>query len=102
MKGLQEQMERWAEENAKQLAELDRNLQMLEVPSFDFVKDLRPELVKDGYLKEDEEIKSIEINDEFIKINGKAIKESDQKKYRDIVNKNAYGPKLPHYPGRRE
>lgn len=103
MKGLEEQMERWAEENAKQFAELDRNFQMLEVPSFDFVKDLRPELVKDGYLKEDEEIKSIEINDEFIKINGKTIKESDQKKYRDIVNKNAYGPKLPpSYPGRRE
>jgi len=102
MRGLEEQMERWAEENARQFAELDRNLQMLEVPSFDFVKNLRPELVKDGYLKEDEEIRSIEINDEFIKINGKTIKESDQKKYRDIVKKSSYGPKLPHYPGRRE
>ncbi len=102
MKNFEEQMERWSEENAKQFAELDRNLKMLEVPSFDFVKDLRPELVKDGYLKEDEEIKSIEINDEFIKINGKTIKESDQKKYRNIVEKNSYGPKLHSYPGRRE
>ena len=102
MKEFGEQMERWAEENARQFEELERNFNAMEVPRFDFVKDLLPELVKDGYLKEGEEIKSIEINDEVIKVNGKTIKESDQKKYRDIIKKNSYGPKLPRHPARLE
>jgi len=102
MKNFGEQMERWAEENAKTFAELDRNLMMLDVPHFDFPKELREMLVKDGYLKEDEEIKSIEINNEIFKVNGKQIKETDQKKYNDFLKKNSLGPKRPPHPGRRE
>lgn len=102
MQKFAEEMGRWAEENARHFEELERNLEALEVPSFDFVKDLRPDLIKDGYLREDEEIKSIEINDDVIKVNGKTVKESDQKKYRDIIKENSYGPKLHHRPGRLE
>jgi beta-lactamase regulating signal transducer with metallopeptidase domain len=107
MKDFGEQMEQWAEENAKAFAELDRNLNMLEVPHFEFPKEFREELVKDGYLKDDEEIKSIEINNEIIKVNGKKIKEADQSKYNDILKKNSLGSmkqlrRVPPSPGRRE
>lgn len=107
MKNFGEQMERWAEENAKAFADLDRDFSMLEVPHFDFPKEFNDELVKDGYLKKDEEIKNIEINNDVIKVNGKQIKDSDQKKYNDILKKNSLGSmkqmrRVPPAPGRRE
>ena len=110
MENFSDEMGQWAQHNARafeelqrrQLEQLERNFQTMEVPNFDFVKAVRPELIKDGYLKEDEEIKSIEINDEVIKINGKTIKKSDRKKYLDILKKNSYGPKLHPHPGRME
>jgi beta-lactamase regulating signal transducer with metallopeptidase domain len=110
MQNFNEEMGQWAENNARAFEELERRqmeqlestFKAMEVPSFDFVKDLRPQLVKDGYLKEDEEIKSIEINNEVIKVNGKTIKESDRKKYKAIIDKNSFGPKLRPRPGRME
>jgi hypothetical protein len=102
MENFGEQMGRWAEENARQFEQLEQQFKAFEDSQFVFEKEFRDELVNDGYLKKDEEIKSIEINDEVIKINGKTIKESDEKKYREIIRKNSYGPKLPPRPGRLE
>ena len=79
----------------KQLAQLDEQHKGNgRTRSWNVEKALREQLVKDGYLEADEKIKSIEINDEIIKINDKEIKESDQKKYREILKKNSYGPNL--------
>jgi bla regulator protein BlaR1 len=106
MKNLEENMQQWEVANNEQLRQLDQQLRVMEERSWNVEKALREQLVKDGYLGSDEKIKSIEINNDMIKINDKEIKESDQKKYRDLLKKNSFGPKLPdpphHFPGRRE
>ena len=99
MKNFEQQIERWSEENEKQFKQLDEQFKALEDSRMVFEKEFRDQLVKDGYLKEDEDIKSIEINNESIKINDKNIKDSDLKKYRELLMKNSFGP---NFPGRRE
>lgn len=44
-------------------------------------------LVEDGYLKKDDELKSIKWDDNAIEINGKKVKESDRKKYQEHHDK---------------
>ncbi|HMG91693.1 MAG TPA: M56 family metallopeptidase [Chryseolinea sp.] len=103
VKSLEEQMERWSEDNEKNLEQLENQVKALEDSRLVFEKEFREQLIKDGYLKANEDIKSIEINDESIKINDKTIKDTDQKKYREILKKNSFGPSPPHpFPGRRE
>jgi bla regulator protein blaR1 len=106
MKNFEQQMQRWSEDNEKNLAQLDKQLQAFEESRVVFEKEFRDQLIKDGYLKADEDMKSIEINDEYIKINDKTIKDADEKKYREILEKNSFGLKHPrpphHFPGRRE
>jgi bla regulator protein BlaR1 len=99
MKNFEQDMKRWSEENEKTFEQLDEQFNALEDSRMVFEKEFRDQLVKDRYLKEDEEIKSIEINNESIKINDKNIKDSDLKKYRDLLKKNSFGP---NFPGRRE
>ncbi len=52
-----------------------------------FTKELREELVKDGYLKNTTERFEMEIDDEDVYINHEKIKEKDAKKYIKIKNK---------------
>ncbi|HEX6893347.1 MAG TPA: hypothetical protein VF141_21700, partial [Chryseolinea sp.] len=106
MKSFEQQIQRWSVENEKNFEMLDRQLKALEGSRLVFEKEFREQLIKDGYLKADEDMKSIEINDEHIKINDKTVKDSDEKKYREILKKNSFGPDMPHaprhVPGRRE
>ena len=106
MENFEQDMERWSADNEKNFEQLDNQLKALEDSRLVFEKEFREQLINDGYLKADEEMKSIEINDESIKINDKTIKESDEKKYREILKKNSFGPDMPHaprhLPGRRE
>jgi hypothetical protein len=105
MKNFSEQMERWSEENAKTFEQLEKSLQELEHHGGVFDKEFRDELVKDGYLNNEEDLKSIEINDDVMKVNGKEIKQSDLKKYRELIKKNSHYFSVPHPPhpgGRRE
>jgi bla regulator protein blaR1 len=53
----------------------------------DFEKEAREELIQDGYLKSDERIESISIDDDEIKFNGITIKEEHATKYRDMQQK---------------
>lgn len=94
MKNLEQDMQRWEEANHDQLQQLDEQIKAMEERRWKVEKALREQLVKDGYLASDEKIKSIEINDEIIKINDKEIKEADRKKYHDLLEKHSYGPHL--------
>lgn len=48
---------------------------------------LRDELLKDGYLSEDESIQSLEWNNDSFKVNNKQIREEHEKKYKDLNEK---------------
>ncbi|MEO5980504.1 MAG: M56 family metallopeptidase [Chryseolinea sp.] len=56
----------------------------------------KKELVKDGYLKDSDQINNIEISNDDVTVNGMKIKGSDQQKYRKLL-----GQDLRH-PGRME
>jgi hypothetical protein len=53
----------------------------------EFEKVAQEELVKDGYLKQDEKIESISWSDDVIEFNGKMIKREHVDKYRDLKEK---------------
>ena len=77
-----EKMETWQEAHREQFKELEKNFHGIEQRTKDFQKDLKKMLIKDGYLKENEELKHMHWNlNGDIEINGKKIKESDNKKY---------------------
>ena len=101
MRDFEQQMEHWAEENARNFEQLDRQLKAVEDSRREFEKEIRNELNNDGYLKEGVKISSIEINNEIIKINGKPLKDSDQKKYRDLLKKDSFYHEGPKHPGGR-
>lgn len=48
--------------------------------------------IKDGYLKKDEKIYSINISDDTMEINGKKIKEKDAKRYREMLDAVSFNP----------
>ena len=68
------------------------NVKAMERSIHSFQKELRDQLIKDGYLEADEKINSIEIKDEQIRINKTEIKPSDQKKYQQLLEKFSQGP----------
>ncbi len=53
-----------------------------------FLKELKSELVKDGYIKSEDDKVSFIMNDEVISINGEEITPEHQKKYLDIYEKH--------------
>jgi bla regulator protein blaR1 len=83
------------EEHARELQEHARdlevtNMQMIEMEGRmkTFEREIKKELVKDGYIKEGDEIKSLNFDDNgAIEINGKKMKEGDEKKYHSIHRK---------------
>jgi bla regulator protein blaR1 len=89
--GLEKQMEEHAaqlEFHARDLEAAQMELQEMESRMEAFEREIMKELIKDGYLKEGEELKSINWDDrDSIEINGKKIKEVDEKKYHQIHRK---------------
>lgn len=70
---------------------LDVNLDKLniEMEKLDnFLKDLKSELVKDGYIKNEDEKMNLLMNDEVMTINGNEITPEHQKKYLEIYEKH--------------
>ncbi|MCX2744373.1 M48 family metalloprotease [Mangrovivirga sp. M17] len=73
--------------------ELKREMAELKVEMAEFEREMKKrnaiikaELVKDGYVSTNEEIKTIEIKNDEIKVNGKKIKPEHQKKYKKIID----------------
>lgn len=69
------------------LAYAQNKLNLLDGRMSEFNKGLKKMLVEDGYLKKDDELKSIKWDDNAIEINGKKVKESDRKKYQEHHDK---------------
>jgi bla regulator protein blaR1 len=67
-------------EKESDLKEMEENFQLLE-------KEIKLQLIKDGYLKEGEELNTINFSDHDLKVNGKPIKDSDLQKYFDLKKK---------------
>ena len=70
------------------LKNLDEDLKHMDEDIKAFEKDAQEELVKDGYLEQDEKIESIEWTDETIKFNNKEIKPKHLDKYRKLKSKH--------------
>lgn len=86
-KNLQENMKRTQEVEMENFRNLELDLKIHDDNFRKYEQDLRERLIEDGYLSENEAIKSMEWNDESYKINGNPIKESDKKKYNDLQEK---------------
>lgn len=70
---------------------LDVNLDKLniEMEKLDnFLKELKSELVRDGYIKSEDEKMNLLMNDDVMTINGKEISREHQKKYMEIYEKH--------------
>ena len=76
------------------VAAMEDNLRDMEVQMKAFENRLKKELVADGYVKESDEIKTIDWTDKGLKVNGKMIKESDQEKYRNLKKKYFRGAQI--------
>lgn len=88
------EMKRWQDENAIHLREMEKNMKIMEEDmkvmerkQKALEKELTTELIKDRYLGAEEKINSIQVTDDNIEINGKKIKASDQKKYKELFKK---------------
>jgi hypothetical protein len=88
----EESMRRWEKDHEEQMQRLERKMEEQQENMQKFVAELAKELVQDGYLKKDEKIKEINWSkDGSIRINGKEIKDSDnkyQKLYKKYLNEN--------------
>lgn len=83
-----QRMMEWEKEHGEtHRRNMDNKLKALEKNMQAFEKALKDELVKDGYLKKNEELKSLNWNNDHIEVNGKSIKRSDEKKYRELHNR---------------
>ncbi|MEQ9164637.1 MAG: hypothetical protein RLO12_00150, partial [Fulvivirga sp.] len=85
----QMQLER---ENMKSLREemvkLEREMDVFEQKMKKFDEELKNELVKDGYIKSSEDIKTLEVSgDGQFKVNRVKISDKDSKKYAEIYEK---------------
>jgi len=88
---LHEQME---ELQSRHFGDLDEhfNLQYEQIGGYE--TKLRDELIKDGYLSENEQINSLEWNNDTFKVNGKSISPKHREKYRKL-NEEFFGPSEP-------
>jgi beta-lactamase regulating signal transducer with metallopeptidase domain len=83
----QHEMQDWERDDALNLDKLNEDLQVLEENTRNFEKELKDELVKDGYFTKDEQIKNFEWSNGEIKVNNKKIKDSHKKKYNELHNR---------------
>ena len=84
-KNLEKQWEGLRDLQMEHLQNLDMDMGDLEgnFPN-NFLQALQKQLIEDGYLKENEKVNSIEWNDGVLKVNGKAIKDADEKKNKEL------------------
>lgn len=78
------------------LSSLDKDLKKLgaEMERLDnFFKEIKRELVKDGYLKNEDEKMNLIFNEELIEVNGKVLSPEHHKKYAKLYEKH-FGEKL--------
>jgi bla regulator protein BlaR1 len=87
MKKFESDMRDWETVNGPKLKAMEEKMKGFEQKMKAFEADLREQLVKDGYLSQDEKIHSMNWNDDDITINGTKIKSSDVQKYRDLHRK---------------
>jgi hypothetical protein len=84
----QEDMQEHAREMQQRATEMqyrERELSTMDRKMQRFEEELKTQLVKDGYLGKNENIETLNWGDNGdIRINGKKIKEADQKKYNDL------------------
>jgi len=99
MQEFAEHISGWETENSERMARVEREMKALEEQMKKFEKLLKEELVKDGYISKNEEIKDLEINDDgSFKVNGKSIKESHRKKYRELHDQYLGDRERFHHP----
>lgn len=72
---------------SEDLATLQASLHLLDDQMDQFNSGLKKMLVEDGYLKKDEELKSLNWDDHEIHVNGKKVKEQHLKKYQEHHDK---------------
>jgi bla regulator protein blaR1 len=86
-----EKFSRWEEGHLKEFEKNHEKFEMqmraFEENSKRFEEELKKELIKDGYLQEDEKLETIHWRNGKIEINGKSIKPADEKKYNDLHKK---------------
>lgn len=86
-KDLQESLERLQELNMERFRKLDADMQGYDKNFKKYEQALRDQLIKDGYLSENETIQSMEWSDDSYKVNGVPLKDSDKKTYKELHDK---------------
>lgn len=96
----QEALKRWEERQLLHQETFEKHQQALEerMKNFEertkaFETELTKELIKDGYLGEDEKLENMHWHNGSIEINGKKVKSEDEKKYNEIHEKYFREPK---------
>ena len=87
MKHLQKVQGNHMKEFEKNHKVFEQKMKAFEENTKRFEEELKIELIKDGYLGEDEKLTNIHWNNGSIEINGKKIKSSDEKKYNELHEK---------------
>ena len=77
-----------AEEMAKMAEEETEEAMKIAKKAEAFMKELKSEMVKDGYLKTVDDIEELKFEDGKVLLNGKPVKEKDAKKYYEIRKKH--------------
>jgi bla regulator protein BlaR1 len=81
-------IEQQLELQAQQMKEMEVDMKALERKTQFFEKELKEELVKDGYLKKDDKINTINLREDGpMEINGVSVKEVHREKYNQLHNK---------------
>jgi hypothetical protein len=86
MKEVQEKMKYIEEINKEKFAEMEVKMKAFEKSMKAYEKEIKEELVKDDYIKKDEDV-NIHWKNDDLEINGKKIKEKDKQKYKAIQKK---------------
>jgi bla regulator protein BlaR1 len=86
-----EAMQRSAEHHQKAFEknqqQFEKRMKDFEEKNKRFEAELKSELIKDGYLKENEKLENMHWHNGRVEINGKSIKPSDEKKYNELHQK---------------
>lgn len=90
MKAWEAKMKVWEEKNAAHMKVMEEKMKKMDAQMKAFDKELREQLILDGYIGKDETFKNIHWQDNGkIEVNGKEIRESDRKKY-DALHKKYF------------
>lgn len=83
-----QEMEKHAKAMEKHAQEMEKKAKVMEEKAQQFEKEVKEQLIKDGYLQKGEKVQNLNWSDDGkITINGKEIKDSDRKKYDAIHDK---------------